>query len=89
MRPNNSFLFQKSNLVKVHYRWLNVIKPSGSMFVGTSPELELALYTICFLTYADDRCPLSLGGKTFGIQTYTYRLNRNRGTVIGSAYPIF
>ncbi|KAK3923087.1 Poly(U)-specific endoribonuclease-like protein [Frankliniella fusca] len=82
-------LGKKSNLLKVHYRWSNVIKPSGSMFVGTSPEMEMALYTVCFLTRPDDRCPMSLGGKTFGIQTYTYRLNRNRGVVIGSAYPVF
>ncbi|XP_026283934.1 endoribonuclease CG2145-like [Frankliniella occidentalis] len=82
-------LGKKSNLLKVHFRWSNIIKNSGSMFVGTSPEMEIALYTICFLTRPDDRCPLSLGGKTFGIQTYTYRLNRNRGVVIGSAYPVF
>lgn len=82
-------LGKKSNLLKVHYKWSNVIKHSGSMFVGTSPELEMALYTVCFLTRPGDRCPLSLGGKTFGIQTYTYRLNRNKGTVISSAYPVF
>lgn len=80
---------QKSNLLKVHFRWSNVIKHSGSMFVGTSPELEMALYTVCFFTRPDDRCPLSLGGKTFGIQTRRYYLRGNKGTVIGTAYPVF
>lgn len=82
-------LGKKSNLLKVHFRWSNVIKPSGSMFVGTSPELEMALYTVCFFTRPDDRCPLSLGGKTFGIQTRRYHLRGNRGSVIGTAYPVF
>ncbi|XP_018400248.1 PREDICTED: poly(U)-specific endoribonuclease homolog [Cyphomyrmex costatus] len=34
-----------------------------TLLVGFSPELEMALYTICFYLRPNDVCPVSLGGK--------------------------
>lgn len=55
------------------------------MFIGTSPELEVALYTTCFLLRADKVCPLRLNGHQFIIRTYTYRYRGKN--MIGSAFP--
>ncbi len=40
----------------------------SSIFIGLSPELELALYTICVLLKPDDACAISLGGKKVDIR---------------------
>lgn len=78
-------LGRKGSILKLHYKWSNITKPVGSMFVGTSPELEMALYTICFITRADDRCQITLGGKVVTIRTHTFRYRSKN--LIGSAFP--
>ena len=35
--------------VSIVFDWQTEPKSYGSMFVGTVPELDLAVYTICFL----------------------------------------
>lgn len=62
-----------------------VDKPVTTFFVGTSPELEMALYTVCFFARPDAKCPVSLGGTKFDIQTHKFRY-RGRD-LIGSAFP--
>jgi poly(U)-specific endoribonuclease len=52
---------------------------------GTSPELELALYTVCFELRADQECRMAYGGKDFNIVTHSYRYRSKN--MIGSAYP--
>ena len=41
------FLWQEG--VSIVFDWQSEPKKYGSMFVGTVPELDLAVYTICFL----------------------------------------
>lgn len=55
------------------------------MFVGTSPELELALYTVCYYARPNDKCFLKLNGENMYIQTYTF--NSRNQKLIGSAFP--
>lgn len=55
------------------------------MFIGTSPEFEMALYTTCFLVKPDNICPMQLGGKRFIIRTFSHRYKRKN--MIGSAFP--
>ncbi|XP_066941490.1 endoribonuclease CG2145-like isoform X2 [Macrobrachium rosenbergii] len=75
----------KGEIIKLRFVWLNEEKPVGSIFVGTTPELEIALYTVCFIVMPDANCPVQLAGHKFAIQTWTYD---SRGKpVIGSAYP--
>lgn len=78
-------IFQKGAIVKYHFTFSNLDKPVGSMFIGTSPELEIALYSTCFLMRPDKSCPVKLGGKEFTIKTYTYRYRGKN--MIGSAFP--
>lgn len=76
---------QKGGIAKVRFSFNNINKPVNTMFIGTSPELEMALYTVCFMLRVDKDCPISLGGKTANIRTYPFRY---RGKMlIGSAYP--
>lgn len=75
----------KGAILKLHYKWASVMKPVGSMFVGTSPELEMALYTVCFLVHPDEKCQVRMAGKHFSIRTHTYRYRGKN--MIGSAFP--
>ncbi|RZC32232.1 XendoU domain containing protein [Asbolus verrucosus] len=78
-------LGNKGAILKYHFTLRGFDKPVGSMFIGTSPELEMALYTTCFLLRADRICPLKLNGHRFIIRTYTYRYKGKN--LIGSAFP--
>lgn len=72
------------NLVSVQYDWLGSSKSYGSMFIGTSPEFEIALYTLCFLTRNED-CRTSLGGRSVTITTYP--MNNVSPRTISTAFP--
>jgi len=51
-------------------KWVNLalIFKVSSIFIGLSPELEMALYTICVLLKPDDACTISLGAKRVEIR---------------------
>ncbi|XP_022204352.1 poly(U)-specific endoribonuclease homolog [Nilaparvata lugens] len=78
--------FGKGSLLKLHYTWKNVDKPVGTLFVGTSPELELSLYSICYLARAGEKCNFKLNGKPLFIQSYTFTGPKSQ-KLIGSIYP--
>lgn len=82
---NIFFVFQKGTVLKLHFNQQGVDKPVDSMFIGTSPELEIALYTLCFVARADNDCKLKLAGKDVDIVTHTFRYRSKN--LIGSAYP--
>lgn len=78
-------LNDKGAVMKIHFNQQGVDKPVNSLFVGTSPELEMALYTVCFVTRVDNDCKLKLANKDVNIITYNYRYRSKN--LIGSAYP--
>lgn len=75
----------KGEIIKMRFVWLGDNKPVGTVFIGTTPELEMALYTLCFLVKPNARCPLQLASKRFQIQTWTQQYQGK--TLVGSAYP--
>ncbi len=69
------------------FTWNGNKKPIGGGFVGTPPELDLALYSICALIRSDKACPAEFNGIRFNIEAF---INIYQGhTTIGSAYPAF
>lgn len=54
------------------------------MFVGTSPEFEMAIYTVCFYVRSGKRCPITLNGKTINIQTHF--INRRGKHYLATSY---
>ena len=61
--------------------------PEITMFVGTSPELEVALYTLCFMARPDRPCKLRYNNVPFTIQTKP--LKADNVLLIDTAYPVF
>jgi hypothetical protein len=53
------------SLKPVHFSTLAQV---SSIFIGLSPELEMALYTVCVLLKPNDACTVSLGGKKIDIR---------------------
>lgn len=82
---NKKILFQKGAILKLKFIQQGADKPVDEMFIGTSPELEVALYTLCFVTRADKECKIKLSGKSVNIVTHTFRYRSKN--LIGSAYP--
>ena len=69
-------------------KWNNIYKSISSIAVSSSPELELALATVCFLSRPNAKCYLQgANGNAYAYQTYT--LDYNGNTYVGSAYPTY
>lgn len=66
------FFFQNAAIVKINIELFGIVKPNATMLFGTSPELEMALYTICFYARPNDICPVSLGGIVFHLYTHNF-----------------
>lgn len=77
----------KGEIAKVRLTFDKLSKPSNSLFIGTSPELEIALYTVCFQMRPDTECPLAVNGKKFTLKTFTFRYRGKN--LIGGAWPNF
>ncbi|NWI03342.1 ENDUC protein, partial [Tichodroma muraria] len=72
------------DVLSLQFLWDGHSKPRGSLLVGSSPEFDLALFTLCFLARPDRQCHVSLGGEAATIQTYTWDKRR----LVASAYPL-
>jgi poly(U)-specific endoribonuclease len=75
-----------SSMIEMPMKWNGVYKAISSIAVAGSPELEMALGTVCFLARPDALCPLQgSNGRAYNYQTYTFQYKGV--TYIGTAYP--
>ncbi|VDN18210.1 unnamed protein product [Gongylonema pulchrum] len=73
-------------MATVKYTWKKYLKPSGSFFIGSSPEFEMALDTLCFLTSRPrGPCKFELEKCSFGMTSY--ELIQKEKVYIGTIYP--
>lgn len=85
LNGNVLLIFQKGQIVKYRFTFNDVTKPVNSMFVGTLPELDMALFTICF--EMDRRhCQVSLHGNKLAIRAFPFYYDGKR--LIGATYPV-
>lgn len=70
------------NLVMTKFTWNKKMKQIGSFFLGTSPEFDIAIYTVAYLMQFNDLV-VNLAGTN--IKITCYGINRNRS--IGTCYP--
>lgn len=70
------------HLLSVQFDWEGEGKSVSTMFVGTSPEYELALYTICFLEGREEN-RLYIGGYDLTIKCF-----KIAGNKIGTCFPM-
>ncbi|XP_055388361.1 endoribonuclease CG2145-like, partial [Condylostylus longicornis] len=75
----------KGTILKYRFNYNGLEKYANTLFIGTSPELEMAIYTVCFAVRADQDCPISLNQQKINIVTHTWKYRGKQ--LIGSAYP--
>lgn len=75
-----------ASLLKLNFEMNGIKKPNATIFVGTMPELEMALYTICFYARSNDACTVSLGGTIVNLYTHSFLYFGN--LVIDLAFPM-
>lgn len=75
--------FEKSpRIMTLQFIWnRSSAKPIGSSFIGTSPELEMALYTIMFLMNEED---VLVKIKVYDVELVCHK----HGQGIGTAFPM-
>ena len=66
------------------FEWYENRKPISTTYIGVSPELEMALLTVCFIVRPDSLCPIRLAGEEFHIQTVVVEYQGTRH--VGTAY---
>jgi hypothetical protein len=50
----------------------------SSLFIGTTPELEMALYTICFKLRVNRKCQLAYDDVKFNVTAYSLIHDKKR-----------
>lgn len=76
----------ESKLIEMPMEWEGVYKPINSISVAGSPELQLALGTLCFVARPDAKCSVrGANGAKYYYQTYTYDYYGKK--YVGTAYP--
>ncbi|KAK6195774.1 hypothetical protein SNE40_001131 [Patella caerulea] len=72
-------------LVEFTFTWDGKWKPMSSFFIGSSPEFDMALSTICILSEPNRACSYTIERQRFRIQNYD---NASvSGLQVASAYP--
>ncbi|KAI8129824.1 Poly(U)-specific endoribonuclease like protein [Lucilia cuprina] len=72
-------------LTALRFHFHNINKAYNTLLVGTSPELELSLYTTCFLLSVGKPCSVQLGQVKFNIITHAWDWQGKK--TIATAYP--
>jgi poly(U)-specific endoribonuclease len=73
-----------NEVLKFTFDWLNLNKPVSSMFMRTSPEVEIALYTLCLTTRIGTSCPVRRNGVNLAMTVWDMS---GLPKTVGSAYP--
>ncbi|TPX30637.1 dephospho-CoA kinase [Synchytrium microbalum] len=73
------------HVLSLQLEWNGQVKPVSTMFIGVSPEFELALYTMVFL--ASDRDEESAVLDETEVRIKMHRFTNRDGARIGSCYP--
>ncbi|KAM6948218.1 uridylate-specific endoribonuclease C-like [Aplochiton taeniatus] len=74
---------EDDHLLSLQFSWKGLVKPMGSSFIGVSPELEVALFTIVFLMSTEKMTSVVVKVDEYMLEVVVCRHGRS----IGTAYP--
>ncbi|XP_047239231.1 uridylate-specific endoribonuclease C [Girardinichthys multiradiatus] len=71
------------HVLNLQFSWHGVVKPVGSAFIGTSPEFEMAVFTIVFLMNTERSTTVLVNIDQCQMELVVIR----QGRCLGTAYP--
>ncbi|KAL6732707.1 hypothetical protein Aduo_003439 [Ancylostoma duodenale] len=76
------YILQRGNIMAaLKFTWQGALKRTGSLPIGTSPQYDMALYTLCFLSRrGKEPCQVELDGCPLSVTSYDL-------LYIGTVYP--
>lgn len=74
---------QDDHVLNLQFSWHGLVKPVGSAFIGTSPEFEMAIFTIIFLMNTDRSTTVLVNIDQCQMELVVIR----HGQSLGTAYP--
>nr|XP_057932187.1 uridylate-specific endoribonuclease C [Doryrhamphus excisus] len=74
---------QDDHVLNLQFSWHSVLKPVGSSFIGTSPEFEMAIFTVLFLMNTERSTTVLVNIDQCQMELVVIRHGRSLGT----AYP--
>ncbi|XP_070763683.1 uridylate-specific endoribonuclease C [Enoplosus armatus] len=74
---------QDDHVLNLQFSWHGLVKPVGSAFIGTSPEFEMALFTVVFLMSTERSTTVLVNVDQCQMELVVIRHGRSLGT----AYP--
>ncbi|XP_018519676.1 LOW QUALITY PROTEIN: uridylate-specific endoribonuclease C [Lates calcarifer] len=74
---------QDDHVLNLQFSWHGVVKPVGSAFIGTSPEFEMAIFTVIFLMSTERSTTVLVNIDQCQMELVVIRHGRSLGT----AYP--
>uniref|UniRef100_A0A672PKZ3 Uridylate-specific endoribonuclease n=1 Tax=Sinocyclocheilus grahami TaxID=75366 RepID=A0A672PKZ3_SINGR len=74
---------EDDHVLNVQFSWHGLVKPVASAFVGVSPEFEMAIFTILFLTSTEKTTTAVVNLDEYQLEMVVHRHGRS----IGTAYP--
>ncbi|CAP24636.2 Protein CBG03808 [Caenorhabditis briggsae] len=81
------FTVKRFNIMgALKFTWDGLLKRVGSILIGTTPEYDMALYTMCFLSRRGrETCDVELDGCP--LQITSFEIMQQNKVYIGSIYP--
>jgi len=88
IRPRGASGYRTSHeneqLLSLQFSWDGEVKPVSTSFIGTSPEFEIMLYSMCFLA-GHEKNTVQVG--PYRVEVVVYPFRAHGATYIGTAYP--
>ncbi|KAJ3144881.1 hypothetical protein HDU89_007684 [Geranomyces variabilis] len=74
---------ESAHILSFQLAWHGEVKPVSTFFIGTSPEFEIALYTLAFMAGQEDNAVV-LEGVELNLKVYRFQ----GGKKLGSVFPV-
>ena len=79
------FAVFQPGVINVRMIWHGRPKKQASFFMGTSPEFDISVYTLCILARTNRDCNLTINNSEVPIKTFD--ISHVPGLQVGSAFP--